>query len=159
MFEVWNEDVSNDTTRYAGCFKACLALAQLDKLRSIPGQGHKYSYTQLALALNLAKSVTSFHLSSGDLRKVLSIIINQLIPPEEDESERTHLPSYVKKKLEFPSNLPVIEGISEEDIYQVLFEACYGMDVLYRDPIANHPVCAVRLPVKDVHRLHKVRGR
>lgn len=159
MFEDWDNDASSDTTQYAPCFKACLALAQLEKLKPIRGQGHRYSFMQLAQALNIAKPETSFRLSVGDLRKVLSIVANQLLAADDDETERLHLPSYVKKKLEFPSNLPVVDGISEEDIYQVLYDACHWMQVSDRGLTGNHPACAVRLPVKELRHLYRAKGR
>lgn len=148
MFEDWDEDVSSDYTQDAPSFKACMALAQLDRLNPLRGQGHKHSYVQLARALNLAEPETSFHLSEVDLRKVLSIVANRLIPVEEDESQRIHLPSHVRNNWEFPRNLPVIEGIANRQTYQVLYEACRSMEITEPGLDLDCTSCMVRLPTR-----------
>jgi len=159
MFNEWDEDISTDGTQDAACFKTCLALAQLDKLRPLRGHGHKYSYVQLAHALNFAEPETSFRLSVGDLRKVLSIISNRLLVEEDDYSERIYLPSRVKEKLEFPRNLPVIEGIPEREMSQILYQACRSMETVDHISIGGHESLAIRLPIKEFRHLPKVKGK
>jgi len=148
MFEDWDEDVSSDYSQYAPCFKACMALAQLERLSPLRGQGHRYSYVQLARALNLAEPETSFHLSEVDLRKVLSIVANRLMPVGHDESERVHLPTLVKSKWEFPDDLPVVEGFSDREISQVLYEACRSMEITAPGLNLGCSHCVVRLPTR-----------
>lgn len=157
MFEEWDEDESSDYGQYAPCFKACMALAQLDRLSPLRGQGHRYSYVQLARALNLAQPETSFHLSEVDLRKVLSIVANRLIPAGDDESERVHLPSHVKSKWEFPHDLPVVEGFSDREIYQVLYEVCRSLELTESGLNLDCHTCVARLNSRELRRHPRVR--
>jgi hypothetical protein len=157
MFAEWDEDDANDYSLYASCFKACMALAQLDRLNTVRGQGRRYSYLQLARALNLAHTVTFFHLSEGDLRKVLSIIANRLIPSVDEGAERLHLPSYVKNKWEFPHCLPALNGITNREIYQVLYEVCRSVEVAESGLNLDYPTCVARLSSKELRRHRRVK--
>lgn len=157
MFGEWDDDDSNDYRLYAPCFKTCLALAQLDRLNPVKGQGHRFSYVQLARALNLARSVTGFHLSEVDLRKILSIIANRLLPANGDDSERIHLPSHVKTRWGFPRQLPVIKGISNSEMYQVLYQVCRAMELTESGLNPDPPTCVARLSSRELSRYRKVR--
>jgi hypothetical protein len=157
MFEEWDEDDTNDYRLYPPCFKACLALAQLDKLNPIKGQGHRFSYVQLARTLNLAKGATGFQLSEVDLRKVVSIIANRLLPADDDNSERIHLPSLVRTRWGFPHQLPVIKGISNKQMYQVLYQVCHSMELSELGLNLDHPTCVARLSSRELRRHRRVR--
>lgn len=115
------------------CFRAALALAQLDRLMPLRGQGDPYSFVKLAQALNLAQPFTSFRLSLGDLRKTLSSLTGRFLGFDRENFERLSLPDLARSR-EFPKNLPVVVGIPEPEIGKRLYAICSSVEI---EPLAS----------------------
>jgi hypothetical protein len=131
------------------CFRAALALAQLDRLQPLRGPGYPYSFVKIAHALNLAKPITSFHLTQGDLRKTLSTLADRLLGSDREHFERLRLPDYARH-WEFPSNLPVVEGVPETEIGKRLYIACSSVEIEPRGSSGGVDLWAARLSTTEI---------
>jgi hypothetical protein len=56
--EKWEQSLDGDGTLDPACWRAAMALAQLDRLLPIRGTGDRYSFVKLARALNVQKGLT-----------------------------------------------------------------------------------------------------
>jgi hypothetical protein len=158
MLDTWGETLSGDGTMDQACWRACMALAQLDRLLPLPSAGNRYSFGKLAQTLNLRAAVTSFRLSESDLRKVLSILADcWLVQGWDERAERANLPRYAREHG-FSQHPPVVAGVTNEDLPKRLYDACRAMDLLQREPL-NQQVARilVRAPARLFN--HLPRGK
>jgi len=70
----WGEDLESDPRNDLWMWRTAVALAQLEKLEPVIGQGRATSYKTLASALNLAGNLTSFGLNIDELQRILSLL-------------------------------------------------------------------------------------
>jgi hypothetical protein len=136
----------------AGCFRVAMALAQLDQLRPLCGSGESTSFVKLARALNMAAPKTSFRLSEGDLRKLLSRLANRLIGPDHEHRERIRLPDYVRKCGFSPCPL-MIDGIPEKESAKRLYKATSAIALELRGSAHETNLWAARLPFREFRHL------
>ena len=151
MLNLWEERLAGDGTMDPACWRAAMALAQLEKLSPLrDGVGESYSFVKLAQTLNLRQSVTSFRLSESDLRKVLSMLADLWISASEDKSQRVNLPQRARENG-FPSHQPVVAGLSDGQLPKRLYDACKAMSVVKRDSLHDGvPLLVVRIPVTEI---------
>ena len=152
MLAEWELDDEADDIVDLKCFRAAMALAQLDRLRPLRGPGDPYSFVKLAQALNLAESKTLFRLSPGDLRKTLSKLADRFIGLESEHVERVKLPEYARKR-DFPPNPPVIRGIPEREISRRLYLACSSIRVERQGLTNGVELWSARLPMEELRHL------
>lgn len=156
MLNEWEERLGGDGTMDPACWRAAMALAQLDKLSPLrDGMGERYSFVKLAQTLNLRQAVTSFRLSESDLRKVLSMLADLWIAASEDRSQRVNLPQRARENG-FPRNQPVVAGLSDTQLPKRLYDACKALVVLKREELHDDtPFLLVRIPLTQIVRLKK----
>jgi hypothetical protein len=154
VLEEW--EAADDEGDDLGCFRLAMALARLDQLRPLRGSGEPNSFVKLARALNLAVSKTSFRLSEGDLRRLLSKLANRLIGPDHEHRERTKLPEYTRR-CGFSRNLPIIEGLPGRESAKRLYSATSSIVLELRGSAHEVELWAARLPLRDFRNLTSTR--
>ena len=146
MLKMWSEELECYGTLDAACWRAAMALAQLDELRPLRGPGDRFSFVKLAQALNLRSADTTFQLTENDLRRVLSDLADLWLPDPEDKPERLHLPNYAKANG-FPSSQPAVSGIEDHELPKRLYEIAKQLVLVDRGVKDDEvPTVVVRVP-------------
>jgi hypothetical protein len=156
MLEAWSLDVESDEMIDTRCFRTALALAQLERLKPLRGPGLLHSFDKLAQALNIEEPITSFKLSPGDLRKVMSKLADRLLSDEHEPTERLKLSEYARENG-FPSHLPLVRGIPEKDVPKRLHKACLLTDIIPFAVVTGLNLWTAKLSHKEFRHLPKVR--
>lgn len=156
MLETWDQNLSGDGTMDQACWRAAIALAQLDRLLPLPSSGDRYSFVRLAQTLNLRSATTAFRLTESDLRKVLSMLADcWRVPTGDERADRVRLPQYARDHG-FPWNPPVVQGFSDGQLPRRLYDAARAMELLERDRLGGElSRVIVRVPNRLFKRLHK----
>ncbi len=153
MLEEWENDEHGNELGDFQCFRAAMALSQIDRLRPLRGpRDHMYSFVILSQALNLAESKTSFYLNKNDLRKTLSRLADRLIGLEHDHTERIRLPDYARI-WDFPLNPPAIEGIDEKSIAKRLYNLYPAAQVERNNTMQHAELWTAHLPSAEFRHL------
>jgi hypothetical protein len=97
MVTSWNMDEEGDPTLDGACWRAAMALGQIDKLEPMFISPQPLSFSSLATALNLSESTTYFRLNENDLRRVLSTLARRWLPDGHKPADRILLPQYARR--------------------------------------------------------------
>jgi hypothetical protein len=156
MLNAWDVDLKGDGTADVACWRAAMALAQLEHLLPLAGP-NRFAFTRLAEMLNTLRGTTTFHLSESDLRKALSSLADLWIGKAEDQAERAQLPRRARERG-FPRCQPVIVGIRDEDVPRRLYDICKAM-TLHELALAGEGGMGsllVRLPLRQLKQRRRV---
>lgn len=156
VVEDWDNDFEADPTLDLPCWKASMALAQLEKLEPISTGGSVFGFVNLAQALNFAVHKTSFSYTIHDLRRVLSTLAGRWLGTGHESPERVKLPDYARKHG-FPSHMPVIEGILDSEMMRFLYNAIKNIDITGEQEAGYGNYSLVRLRMKEYPRMLKNR--
>lgn len=125
-------------------WRACVALAQLDRLEPVIGVSQPLSYQRLADALNLEASTTGFKMTNSDLRKALSAVSRRFYGEQHHAALRTMLPLRVREEG-FPRDPPALTSIPGIELPGRLYKLLSRVKVLHEGGKGSVPRGILRI--------------
>lgn len=144
MLTAWSMDDQGDPTLDGACWRAAMALAELDSLEPLLVGPQPFSFSSLAAALNLSASVTNFRLNENDLRRVLSTLARRWLPPGHRASERRRLPDCARENG-MPRHRPLLPNNDCAQTDRRTLAALMTADIVSQPDLDQMPQRIVRL--------------
>jgi hypothetical protein len=149
----WPSDDEGD--RDPLCFRAAMALAQIEVLRPAPSRRRNYGFVQLAIGLNGHHETTAFSYNTNDLRRALARLARLWTPDDEVDApierlreelliQRIRLPAQARD-AGFPVDLPILPGLERSAVSGELYRALQAANLETDVPIAGLARAYVRI--------------
>ena len=97
MLREWNNDDESTNQLDLCCWKASIALGQLEKIQLGMGGAHPYTYVKYAQALIMASTKTGIRFSEDELRRAMSVLARRYLG---DHFEKFELTNFSKSQIE-----------------------------------------------------------